>query len=211
MPTKVALVEDDSKIRQGLPLLISSTGEFACVGAYPNAETALRELPRQWPDIVLMDIHLPEMSGIECVAKLKELRPTLQIIMLTAHADNELIFDSLMAGASGYLLKRTAPAELLEALTVVYDGGSPMTPIIARKVVQHFQQLKPARDESVKLSDRERETLDLLAKGFQYKEIAAQLSISPLTVRTYLRRIYEKLQVRSRTEAVVKYLKNPRL
>jgi DNA-binding NarL/FixJ family response regulator len=135
----------------------------------------------------------------------------LQIVMLTAHGDNDLIFDSLMAGASGYLLKRTAPAELLEALTDVHNGGSPMSPIIARKVVQHFQGQKVVKDDSAKLSEREHQTLELLAKGFQYKEIAAQLSISPLTVRTYLRRIYEKLHVRSRTEAVVKFLKNPRL
>jgi DNA-binding NarL/FixJ family response regulator len=202
---KVAIVEDDSKVREGLPFIINAAGGFTCTGAYPNAEVALKQMPHHWPDMVLMDINLPEMSGIECVAKLKELRPALQILMLTAHEDEELIFESLMAGASGYLLKRTPPAEILEALQDLQNGGSPMTSSIARKVVLHFQQQKRSRDEADKLSDREREIVTLLAKGYQYKEIAEQLSISPLTVRSHLRRIYEKLQVRTRTEAVMKF------
>src|SRR5436190_861672 len=208
MPIKVAIVEDDSKVREGLPFIINATAGFTCVAAYPNAEVALKQMPHHWPDIVLMDINLPEMSGIECVAKLKEVRPELQIVMLTAHEDEELIFESLMSGASGYLLKRTPPAEILEALQDVQNGGSPMTSSIARKVVAHFQAQKKTKDDAEKLSDREREIVTFLAKGYQYKEIAEQLSISPLTVRSHLRRIYEKLQVRTRTEAVMKFFGN---
>lgn len=204
-PIKVAVVEDDKRLREGLTFLLNSTSEFHCVGSCPNAEQALKQLPLDWPDVVLMDINLPNMSGIECVAKLKAQRPILQVVMLTAYVDNEQIFKSLKAGASGYLIKKTPATEILEAVTDAHRGGSPMTSSIARKVVEFFQQNAPekATDD---LSKRELEILDLLAKGHRYKEIAETLSISFDTVRFHLRNIYEKLHVHSRTEAVVKYL-----
>jgi DNA-binding NarL/FixJ family response regulator len=202
---KVAVVEDDKRLREGLVFLLNSTSEFQCVGSYPNAEMALKQLPSDWPDVVLMDINLPNMSGIECVAKLKALRPQLQVVMLTAYVDNEQIFNSLKAGASGYLIKKTPATEILEAVTDAHKGGSPMTSSIARKVVEFFRQAPPEK-ETEDLSKRELEILDLLAKGYRYKEIADTLSISFDTVRFHLRNIYEKLHVHSRTEAVVKYL-----
>lgn len=205
MPIKVAIVEDDARFRESLSVLIDA-GEFRCIGTYPNAEMALKQMPRDWPDVVLMDINLPEMSGIELVAKLKEQRPTLQVIMLTVYMDNDQVFNSLKAGASGYLLKKTAPAKILEAITEVHSGGSPMSSAIARRVVQTFQTSKPAEDETKDLSKREHEILSLLAKGRQDKEIAEMLSLSVFTVRSYIKNIYEKLHVRSRTEAVVKFL-----
>jgi DNA-binding NarL/FixJ family response regulator len=204
--TSVALVEDNTGVRESLAVLISGAPGFRCVGAYANAEVALRELPRNWPDIVLMDINLPQMSGIDCVARLKALRPDLHVLMLTVHVDSELIFKSLKAGASGYLIKQSSPAELLEAMSDVLMGGAPMTNTIARKVVMYFQQ-KASADETACLTKREHEILTELAKGYQYKEIADLLSINVLTVRTHIHHIYEKLHVRSRTEAVVKFLK----
>jgi DNA-binding NarL/FixJ family response regulator len=204
-PIKVAVVEDDKRLREGLVFLINSTSEFCCIGSHPNAELALKQLPADWPDVVLMDINLPNMSGIDCVAKLKALRPALQVVMLTAYVDNEQIFKSLKAGASGYLIKKTPATEILEAITDAHRGGSPMTSSIARKVVEFFRQ-EPPEKETENLSKRELEILDLLAKGHRYKEIAEALSISFDTVRFHLRNIYEKLHVHSRTEAVVKYL-----
>ncbi len=207
MPIKVAIVEDNTKVRESLTALISGSDGFRCVGSFPNAETALAKLPSDWPDVVLMDINLPKMSGIECVSALKALRPALQIIMVTVYLENEKIFQSLVAGASGYLIKQTPPAEILEAIADVHRGGSPMSSNIARKLVQYVAQVaqvtKPA--EKMELSPREHEILCLLAKGYQYKEIAESLTISVETVRTHLRNIYEKLHVRSRTEAVVKF------
>src|SRR2546423_1662864 len=137
---KVAIVEDDTRIRESLAVLISGADEFRCIGSYPDAETAIKELPRNWPDVLLSDINLPQMSGIECAAKLKALHPSLQIIMLTVYVDNELIFKSLKAGASGYLIKKTPPAKILEAIGDVHRGGAPMSNNIARKVVQYFHQ-----------------------------------------------------------------------
>jgi DNA-binding NarL/FixJ family response regulator len=204
-PIKVAVVEDDKRLREGLVFLLNSTTEFSCLGSHPNAELALKLLPRDWPDVVLMDINLPNMSGIECVAKLKALRPALQVVMLTAYVDNEQIFASLKAGASGYLIKKTPASEILEAVTDAHRGGSPMTSSIARKVVEFFRQAPPEK-ETENLSKRELEILDRLARGHRYKEIAEALSISFDTVRFHLRNIYEKLHVHSRTEAVVKYL-----
>jgi DNA-binding NarL/FixJ family response regulator len=201
---KVAIVEDDTRFRESLAILIGG-GEFRCVGSYPNAEVALKQMPRDWPDVVIMDINLPEMSGIDLVAKLKELRPTLHVIMLTVYMDSEQVFDSLKAGASGYLLKKTAPGKILEAITEVHGGGAPMSSAIARRVVLHFQTGK-SPDETKNLSKREHEILSLLAKGRQDKEIAELLSLSVFTVRSYVKSIYEKLHVRSRTEAVVKFL-----
>ncbi len=202
---KVSIVEDDSPFRESVVAWINGTEGFRCLGSYPNGETALREMPSNWPDVVLMDINLPRMSGIICVAKLKAMRPGLHVIMLTAYVDEEPIFDSLKAGASGYLIKKTSPAKILEAISDVHAGGAPMSNAIALKVVHHFRQARPS-DEALKLSAREHEILNLMAKGQQYKEIAEALSISPLTVRTHIRRIYEKLQVTSRTEAVLKFL-----
>jgi DNA-binding NarL/FixJ family response regulator len=205
MSIKVAIVEDDSGIRESLAVLINGTDGFRCLNAYPSAEVALKELPREWPDVVLMDINLPGMSGVECVAKLKTLNPALQVIMLTVYGDSDQIFKSLMAGASGYLSKETPPAEILNAIADVQRGGAPMSMHIARKVVQHFQQRRPV-ELTETLSKRELEVLTHLAKGYRYKEIADVLEISVLTVRSHLRRIYEKLHVSSRTEAVVKFL-----
>jgi len=204
MPIKVAIVEDDARFRESLAVLIDG-GECRCVGSYPNAEVALKQMPRDWPDVILMDINLPEMSGIDLVAKLKEQRPTLQVIMLTVYMDNEQIFNSLKAGASGYLLKKTSPAKLLEAIAEVQSGGSPMSSAIARRVVQQFQTGR-STDQTKNLSKREQEILELLAKGRQDKEIAELLTLSVFTVRSYIKNIYEKLHVRSRTEAVVKFL-----
>ena len=206
MPIKVAIVEDNKRLRESLSILIDGAGELRCINTFANAEEAIRKLPADWPDVLLMDINLPEMSGIECVAKLKAMRPTLQILMLTVYLESDKIFESLKAGASGYLIKQTSPAELLEAIADVHRGGSPMSSDIARKVVEYVQQPHQPAQEATNLSKREYEILTCLSKGFQYKEIADTLSISVPTVRTHLRHIYEKLQVRSRTEAVVKFL-----
>ncbi|HZV35935.1 MAG TPA: response regulator transcription factor [Verrucomicrobiae bacterium] len=203
---RVAIIEDDSGVRESLAVLINGAAGFRCAGAYPNAETALKQLPESWPDIALMDINLPQMSGIDCVAKLKSLRPELRVLMLTVHVDSELIFKSLKAGADGYLIKQTTPSEILDALADVLRGGAPMTNTIARKVVLFFQQQGAVDDETASLTKREHEILTQLAKGYQYKEIADSLGITLLTVRTHIHHIYEKLHVRSRTEAVVKFL-----
>jgi DNA-binding NarL/FixJ family response regulator len=174
---------------------------------YANAEAAIEALPRDRPDVVLMDINLPGMNGVECVRRLKKLAPNSQVIMLTVYEDTENIFNALAAGASGYLLKRIPRAELLSAILEVHRGGSPMTTHIARKVVQSFQQTSASSQPSESLSPREQEVLDCLSKGFLYKEIADKLGIGYETVHTYIRRIYEKLQVRTRTEAVAKFLR----
>lgn len=200
------MVEDDTRFRESMGILLGGAEGFRLAGAYPNAETALEQIPRDWPDVVLMDINLPKVSGITCVARLKALRPALQIIMLTQYVDNEQIFDSLKAGASGYLIKKTPVAEILEAITNVHTGGAPMSNVIARKIVQFFQEER-ATDETRDLSAREYEILSHLAKGLQYKEIGDVLNISALTVRTHMHNIYEKLHVKSQTEAVLKFLK----
>jgi len=202
---RVSIVEDDKRVRENLAALITRSRKFCCVGAFPNANVALKQMPRDWPDVVLMDINLPNMSGIECVGELKEMRPALQIIMVTAYSDDEQIFESLKRGASGYLLKRTPPAEILEAIEEVFAGGAPMSNFIARKVVHHFQTIRsPKSVES--LTPREKEILDCLVKGLRNKEIADALGVSAETIRAHLRNIYDKLHVTSRTEAVVKYL-----
>ncbi len=206
MTIRVSIVEDDADVRNSLAVLLNGSDGFACVSEHRSAEAAIAELHRAEPQVVLMDINLARISGIECVRQLKARMPEVHFLMLTMYEDVELIFESLTAGASGYLLKRTPPAKLLEAITEVHQGGSPMTSKIARIVVQHFQKVKtPGRSTEV-LSSREKEILALLAKGHRYKEIAEQLGISFDTVRAHLRNIYDKLQVRSRTEAVVKYL-----
>ncbi|MBX2990379.1 MAG: response regulator transcription factor [Bacteroidetes bacterium] len=206
MTIKVAIVEDIDGIRDGLSTLINGSDGFRCVSAHPNAEAALASFSAVKPDVVLMDINLPNMSGIQCVRKLKAISPSTQIIMHTVYEDAENIFESLQAGASGYLLKRTPPAKLLEAIMEVHAGGSPMSSTIARKVVQTFHQQGRSKSEQENLTPREEEILAELAKGFRYKEIADNLFIGVETVRSHIHKIYEKLHVRSRTEAVVKYL-----
>lgn len=209
MPINVSIVEDNEQLRATLARMLDRANGFACLSQYPSAEAALAALPADRPDVVLMDINLPGMNGVECVRKLKEILPETQIIMLTAYEDTENIFNSLAAGAAGYLLKRSKSAEILEAIRDVRAGGSPMSTHIARKVVQSFQARPAAApvEQTEELSPREQEVLDLLSQGFMYKEISDKLGISFETVRTYIRRIYEKLHVRSRTEAVAKALR----
>lgn len=203
---EVALVEDLDDIREGLAALINRSSGFECIAAYSCAEDALRELPDLAPDVVLMDIGLPGMSGIECIQRLKAQCPQMQIMMLTIYNDDEKIFNSLEAGASGYVLKKAPQDKLLEAIRDLHDGGSPMSSEIARKVVQSFQKLHPPSQSAAALSKREQEILAYLSRGYLYKEIAHALHLSVETVRTHLRNIYEKLHVRNRTEAMLKYL-----
>jgi DNA-binding NarL/FixJ family response regulator len=207
MAISVSIVEDNDQLRATLARVINRAEGFRCLSQYPNAEEAVAALPRDRPEVVLMDINLPGMNGVECVRRLKALAPDCLVIMLTVYEDTDNIFNALAAGASGYLLKRTPAAELIEAIREVHRGGSPMTTHIARKVVQSFQRAAPAVQPTENLSPREQEVLDCLSKGFLYKEIADKLGISYETVHTYIRRIYEKLQVRTRTEAVAKFLR----
>jgi DNA-binding NarL/FixJ family response regulator len=209
---RVAIVEDNRKLRLELADTIAAQPQLECVGTCASGEEALKQLPPAAPDVVLMDIHLQGMSGIECTRQLKHRLPDTQIVMLTMFDDAEKIFSALRSGASGYLLKRFAPVELLPAIEQAYHGGSPMTPQIARQVVKAFQDdaqgPKPkAAGETDQLTDRERELLTLMANGKHYKEVADALNISTDTVRSHIRRIYKKLQVHSRTEAVVKFLR----
>jgi DNA-binding NarL/FixJ family response regulator len=210
MPISVSIVEDNDKLRGTLAKVIGRSEGFRFVSDYANAEDAIADLPKVKPDVVLMDINLPGMNGVECVRKLKTILPKMQVMMLTVYEDTENIFNALAAGANGYMLKRTPTKELLEAIHEVHRGGSPMTTHIARLVVQSFQKSAapapaPGGDLS-ELSEREQQVLDLLAQGLIYKEIAEKLNIGYETVHTYIRRIYEKLQVRTRTEAVAKFL-----
>ena len=202
----VSVVEDDAQVRQSLANILKRGPGVACVGEHGNAEEAVREIPRVQPKVVLMDINLPGMSGVDCVRRLSELAPKTQVVMLTVYDNTEAIFNSLAAGASGYLLKPISSAQLLSAVRDVYAGGVPMTSDIARKVLQTFKQPAPATFDADNLSAREQEVLDFLAKGYLYKEIADQLSISYGTVHTYIERIFKKLHVRSRAQAVAKYL-----
>jgi len=203
----ISLVEDNHQLRGTLARLLDCADGFRCVSQYANAEDALAGLPKDKPDVVLMDINLPGMNGVECVRRLKQIAPEISAVMLTAYEDTENIFNALAAGANGYLLKRAPRAELLDAIREVQRGGSPMTTHIARKVVQSFQKQSPAAPAAESLSAREQEVLDHLSQGFLYKEIAEKMGISYETVHTYIRRIYEKLQVRTRTEAVAKFLR----
>ena len=207
MAISVSIVEDNDQLRGTLARALNRAEGFRCLSQYPSAEAALQGLPNDRPDVVLMDINLPGMNGVECVRRLKQLLPGTQVVMLTVYEDTENIFNALAAGASGYLLKRTSSAELLAALKEVQKGGSPMTAHIARKVVQSFQTAGASAQATENLSQREQEVLDCLSQGFLYKEIAEKLGISYETVHTYVRRIYEKLQVRTRTEAVAKFLR----
>jgi len=206
MPITVSIVEDNDQLRATLARVLSRADGFQCVSQFANAEDALRALPRDKPDVVLMDINLPGMNGVECVRQLKALCPDTQVIMLTVYEDTDNIFNALAAGATGYLLKRTPRAELLDAIRDVRKGGSPMSAHIARKVVQSFQRPAAPPPPAAELTPREKEILDCLAKGFFYKEIAEKLDIHYETVHTHIRHIYEKLQVRTRTEAVAKFL-----
>ena len=207
MTHTVAIVEDDAGIREDLVALLNGSPGCRCVGACASGEEALIEIPFWRPTVVLMDINLPQMSGIECVGRLKVKMPELLVLMLTVYEDGDSIFRALKAGASGYLVKRLAGDQLLEAIHEVTVGGAPMSCHIARKVVQFFHQAGPSQEVSENLSPREREILDLLVTGCFFKEIADQLGISGETVRTHVNHIYRKLHVRSRTEAVVKYLR----
>ena len=203
--TTIALVEDSAPMRRNLERMLRRAPGVRCVCACGTAEEALEQIPVCKPDVVLMDINLPGASGIECTARLKLQMPAMQVIMLTVYEDTTSIFSALKAGACGYLLKRSSPAEILEALTAVQTGGAPMTSEIARKIVMTFQTPAPLAGDAATLSAREQEILKLLSKGMVSKEIADELSISYHTVRVHTKHIYEKLHVRSRAEAVIKY------
>jgi DNA-binding NarL/FixJ family response regulator len=204
----VSIVDDERELRQSIRTFVDGSPGFKCVSAYGSAKAALQGLAADQPDVVLMDINLGDMNGIECVKRLKTEAPQMQILMLTVYEDTEQIFKALAAGASGYLLKRSNPAKLLQAIQDVHEGGSPMSSSIARKVVASFQKAGLTGDQKTRLSPREEAVLDCLSKGLTYKQIADQLGISIDTIRSYLRRIHEKLHVQSRTEAVAKYLRS---
>jgi DNA-binding NarL/FixJ family response regulator len=203
---RVVIIEDDSELRESFCELLATVERWRVTDRFGRAETAIPAIQADPPDLAIVDIQLPGLSGIECVRQLKPLCPNTQFLMVTAHDDTERVFESLAAGASGYLLKRDVPTRLLEALEDVLAGGAPMSSAIARKVIQHFQQPAKTDREDFNLSSREEETLDLLTKGARYKEIADELGIGITTVRFHLNNIYRKLHVSSRTEAVVKYL-----
>ena len=205
---RVAIVEDNQGIRESLAAYVHRDRELRCVCACATAEEALATLPAQRPDVVLMDIQLPNQSGIECTARLKQLLPNVRIIMVTVYGNPDLIFKALSAGACGYLLKRCTPEELITAIREVQQGGAPMSREIARKVISYFQELPGAPNPAAEmetLSPREREILDLLTQGFSDKEIADKLGVKHGTVRWHLQNVYDKLQVRSRTEAALKF------
>jgi DNA-binding NarL/FixJ family response regulator len=202
---RVVIIEDIKEIREGLQILIDGSVGFKCAQTYSTAEEAIEKLPGLCPDVALMDINLPGINGIEAVRKLKTQCTHTQFIMSTIYEDDESIFESLKAGASGYLLKKTPPTKILDSITEVYHGGSPMSGQIARKVIASFQQ-KDSIDDSEILTQREKEILKSLAKGLRYKEIATELNIGIETVRSHARNIYEKLQVQSRTEAINKIM-----
>ncbi len=209
MSIKVAIVEDDAGARKILAGWIQHASGFKLVGEWGSAENAIVELAQKEPNVVLMDINLPGISGVEATKKLKPILPNTQFVMLTVYEDTDHIYSALAAGASGYLLKETPREELLSALREVNGGGSPMTSNIARKVTQSFQQKMRQDEDHFDLSPREREVLELLARGYLYKEIADSLHISTPTVNTYIRRMYEKLHVRSRSQAVARYTHAP--
>jgi DNA-binding NarL/FixJ family response regulator len=205
---RVSIVEDDPQMRTSIQSVLKTDKAFVCVSAFSNPAEALQQLPADRPDVVLMDINMKEMDGIACTRQLKVLLPGVHVLMLTVFEDADKIFGALTAGANGYLLKRFAAVHLLDSIRQVIDGGAPMSAPIARKVVNHFQQQpKASAPEATRLAAREREVLDGLAMGHPYKQIADELGVSIATVRTYIGRIYEKLHVHSRTEAVAKYVR----
>jgi DNA-binding NarL/FixJ family response regulator len=205
---KVAIVEDRREIREGLAMLIGGTEGFLCTGAYRSAEEALEKIDRQLPDVVLMDIGLPGISGIEGLQILKERHPDLRLLMLTIYDDDERIFDAMCAGASGYLLKKTPPARLLEGLREAVEGGAPMSPEVARRVIALFREIRPPERADYDLTPHETRLLKLFVDGHNYKTAAGELGVSVHTVSFHLRSIYQKLQVHSKSEAVAKALRN---
>jgi DNA-binding NarL/FixJ family response regulator len=210
VPISVSIIEDHEETRESIAQLLRRTPGLTLMGTYPTAEAALQDIPQEPPDVVLVDIRLPGMSGIECVGQLKSRIRNLCVLMLTTYEERELIFDSLRAGASGYLLKKNASRnELVQAIEQVHAGGAPMSMPIARKLVSYFQNAhQPSEMEN--LTQREQEVLTLLARGYQYKQIADNVGISLDTVRSHIKHIYDKLHVQSRTEATVKFLGTPR-
>ena len=204
MKKTVALVEDDARLRKQLVQILEDIDDIECVIVCASAEEALEKIPSKNPDVVLMDIKLPRMSGIQCVTELKRILPEVQVIMVTVYEDSDRIFKALKAGASGYLVKSGPPEQLIAAIRDVFAGGAPMSGHIARKVVQHFHLMGPAPSEADNLSPREKQVLDLLAMGFIYKEIGGNLNIGTETVRTYVKNICQKMHVRGRVEAVAK-------
>ncbi len=204
MSITISIVEDQRDMRESLAEWLGNAPGLRCVGAHANAEEALRDIPAENPDVVMMDINLTGMNGIQCVARLKERLPGTQVLMLTTYDDGDLIFDSLRAGANGYLLKNMRREELVEAVQQVHAGGAPMSLQIARKVINYFHRSPKSASGVEHLTSREHEILRLLAKGYMYKEIADHLGISMSTVRTHISAVYEKLHVHSRTEAAMK-------
>lgn len=207
MSISVAIIEDNRSFREKLERFLSETAGYRCVLACDSAEDAIHKVPKLLPDVVVMDLHLPNMSGADCTRRLKDLCPSVRILVLTVYEDNDRIFGALKAGASGYLLKRADPTAILRAIQEVKDGGAPMSSQIASRVVESFRETNHTPEVSEKLSQREEEILDVLAKGYRSKEIAEHFCISVTTVNTHLRHIYEKLHVRSRAEAILKRLK----
>jgi DNA-binding NarL/FixJ family response regulator len=205
MKKTVIIVEDDRGLREQLVQILETAQDIKCLGAFRSGEDALPQILEKKPDVVLMDIKLPGMSGIQCVAEVKKLMPEMQIIMVTVYEDTERIFRALKAGANGYLVKSSPPEQLLESIRDVHKGGAPMSSHIARKVVTHFHLIGPSVEETENLSPREREVLDLLGQGFIYKEIADKLNIGSETVRTHVKNICQKMHVRCRIEAVAKH------
>ncbi|MFT3867827.1 MAG: response regulator transcription factor [Nibricoccus sp.] len=204
-PIRISIVEDDEPARRILGNVVRSAPSLALVSDFGESEKAVAALPNDGPDVILMDINLPQMSGVECVRRLKPLMPQTQFLMLTVYDDPEHIFQALAAGATGYLLKSTRREDLIAAIQQIHEGGSPMSSAIARKVVRSFSAPPSVPQDTEQLSAREQQVLDLLAQGFLYKEIADKLSLNVFTVKTYTRRIYEKLHVHSRSQATAKY------
>ena len=205
---KVAIIEDRREIRDGLAMLIDGTDGYACVGAFPTMEDALAGIHRRLPQVALVDIGLPGMSGIEGIAILRDRHPELSLLMLTVYDDDERIFKALCAGACGYLLKKTPPARLLECISEVVSGGAPMSPAVARKVIYLFREFRPPAQSEIQLTPHETKLLRMLVEGHNYKSVAAELHVSINTVSFHMRRIYEKLQVHSKSEAVSKALRH---
>ena len=205
MIKSVVVVEDNRGLRDELTNLLSTAPDVNCIGAFASAEEALQRIPERWPDVVLMDIGLPGMSGIDCVSELKRRNPALQIIMVTVYEDSERIFKALMSGANGYLLKSKSTEHLLDAVRDLGSGGAPMSSQIARKVVQHFHDISARNREKSVLSPKEQRVLGLLAEGYIYKEIGEEMKIAAETVRTHVKNICHKLHVRNRLEAIAKH------
>ena len=207
-PIKVAIVEDQREIRECLALLVNGTDGYTCSGSYRSMEEAIEKIPRQVPDVLLSDIGLPGMSGIDGVRRLKELCPNLLVLMLTVYDDDERIFDAMCAGACGYLLKKTPPARLIASLQEVVDGGAPMSPEVARRVIALFREIRPPDRADYHLTPHETRLLKLFVEGHNYKTAAVELKVSVNTINFHVRSIYDKLQVHSRSEAVAKALLN---